>query len=411
MNKVIAALLSLIFSSLSISAVNNDMTLNNNVDSLEISLITCYPGTEIYELYGHEAIRAKSATDDVIFNYGLFNFDEPNFIYRFVKGETDYFAGATPTEYFINQYKRRNSTIMEQSLNLTQEESKLLYDRLLDDIKPENRVYRYNYIKNNCATRILDQIEYVIAKESNCSIQYQNFAPDLTTYRQIMRHYNINYPWYQLGIDLVLGPGIDYDVTPREKMFVPMLLMPIADFARISDGRKLIKTTHELYHGNEEEKVNSNSSVISPLIVMWGVFLMIMMILVMAYKRHWSLKWLVAIWYAFCGIAGMLIAFLVFVSVHEATSPNVFVWWLNPICLIVPLLIWMKKTEKIVVVYLILNTALLIGLMIGIAFGRQYLNPAIIPLILNTILISAYYCITYCKKNRYIRIQHNKQTK
>ena len=73
-------------------------------DSLTVSLITCYPGPEIFELYGHEAIRVRGEGMDSVWNYGVFNFREPNFVYRFVKGETDYICAGYPFEWFLPEY-------------------------------------------------------------------------------------------------------------------------------------------------------------------------------------------------------------------------------------------------------------------------------------------------------------------
>ena len=44
-------------------------------DSVSVSLITCYPGPEIYKLYGHTALRVRYGEWDVMFNYGVFDFD------------------------------------------------------------------------------------------------------------------------------------------------------------------------------------------------------------------------------------------------------------------------------------------------------------------------------------------------
>ena len=168
-----------------------------------ISILTCMPGPEIYELNGHSAVRVVTETGDSVWNYGLFSFDQPNFVYRFVKGETDYMAGAYPTEWFIPDYRQRGSRVYEQELLLSPEEKQRLIEILHPDIKPENRVYRYNYIKDNCATRIRDNIEQVVG-----GIRYTDTL-HYGSYREEMRAHHASYPWYQFGIDLALGSGLD----------------------------------------------------------------------------------------------------------------------------------------------------------------------------------------------------------
>ena len=133
-------------------------------DSIRFSLLTCEPGDEIYALFGHTALRYQNFTDktDVVFNYGMFSFRTPNFIYRFVKGETDYQLGITPYPYFESEYAMRGSSVYQQELNLTADEKRCLLNRLKENYRPENRIYRYNYFYDNCTTRARDQIEQSI---------------------------------------------------------------------------------------------------------------------------------------------------------------------------------------------------------------------------------------------------------
>ena len=102
-------------------------------DSIEFSLLTCSPSTEIYALYGHTAIRYRNMTngDDWAFNYGLFDFGAPNFIWRFTKGECDYELGIIPYDLMEEEYRRRGSAVYAQVLNLTREEKENLFRLLM----------------------------------------------------------------------------------------------------------------------------------------------------------------------------------------------------------------------------------------------------------------------------------------
>lgn len=128
-------------------------------DSLEVSLMTCSPGQEVYALYGHTAIRVNNyATgEDWVFNYGMFSFNRPNFIWRFTRGECDYQIGAAPFEYFIREYAERGSAVYQQTLNLTTSEKLRLWALLTENMLPENRVYLYNFFYDNCTTRARDR--------------------------------------------------------------------------------------------------------------------------------------------------------------------------------------------------------------------------------------------------------------
>ncbi|MBO7367367.1 MAG: DUF4105 domain-containing protein, partial [Paludibacteraceae bacterium] len=124
-------------------------------DSAKVSIITCSPGTEIYELFGHSAIRVydKNNGIDEVFNYGLFDFNQESFIYRFVRGKTDYMVGSCSTSYFLWEYLDRGSAVTEYVLDLSRTDKVKIFTYLIENTLPENRTYRYNFIFNNCATK------------------------------------------------------------------------------------------------------------------------------------------------------------------------------------------------------------------------------------------------------------------
>lgn len=69
------------------------------IDStLSVSFITCGPGAEAYSLYGHTALHFidRANGTDVAVNWGIFDFNKPNFVGRFVFGLTDYLMGIYP---------------------------------------------------------------------------------------------------------------------------------------------------------------------------------------------------------------------------------------------------------------------------------------------------------------------------
>ncbi|MDE6056399.1 MAG: DUF4105 domain-containing protein, partial [Muribaculaceae bacterium] len=188
-------------------------------EDLTVSIVTCDPGPDVYELCGHAAIRIRSASMDSVWNYGIFDFTSPNFIYRFCKGETDYMVYGYQFQRFMPAYVRRGSRVKEQVLDLTQEEARNLRAMLQTESRPENRIYRYNYVRDNCATRPWKRITQASGREIE--------LPDTLyypTFRSEMRHFHRNYPWYQFGIDLVLGSGLDYPLAKDEDTFAPPVL-------------------------------------------------------------------------------------------------------------------------------------------------------------------------------------------
>ncbi len=343
---------------------------------LTASLVTCYPGQEVYELCGHEAIRIRGIDSkgnhvDSVWNYGVFDFNSPNFIYRFVKGETDYMVLGYPFEYFLPEYQKRGSTVVEQDLNLSQEEVKTLRNLLQKNALPDNRVYRYNYVKDNCSTRIVAMVDSAAGRE----IIYPA-NPRFSSFRDAMRHYHDGYPWYQFGIDLALGSGIDLPITSREETFVPMMLQEKAAEAHFQDQKPLVKSTRLLNRGYKDARLPATPFWLSPLAVAIYVLVFCAIVAIYDWKKRCLSRWWFTLFYALLGLAGCVIWFLVFVSSHYATSPNILAIWLNPLQLIIPICIWWRKARPAVTAMIYINI-LLAGLSLIVwPFQTQSANPA-----------------------------------
>lgn len=354
----------------------------------EVSLITCYPGPEIFELCGHSALRIRTADSDSVWNYGLFNFNEPNFVYRFCKGETDYHMGGYPFEWFLPEYVSRGSRVVEQHLNLTEEEAVKLRSMLQSEQLKDHGKYRYNYVLDNCATRIYERIDQTAGKP----VVY----PDTLAYnsfRNEMRSYHRDYPWYQLGIDVALGSGIDRQLTSRQDMFVPVEFSRKASGAHFSDGRPLVKSETILYEGRDGATLPPTPFPLTPMF--WSLVVMAVSLLVAGIDlfRGRLTRWYYAAFFSLLGIAGCIVAFLVFVSEHEATSPNALIFWLNPLQLVVPALCWSRRTRPVVTAWMIASGAVLVSLMVVWPFQSQSTNPALFPMIASTIALEAVWTV------------------
>lgn len=362
----------------------------NDGDSIKISLVTCFPGPQIYEVFGHTAIRVNSPQEDLVFNYGIFDFNSPNFVYRFVKGLTDYKLAYYPFEYFISDYINRNSRVVEQVLNLDKERSLYLLQLLQENAEPRNRTYRYNYIYDNCSTRPRDLLE----KVTGGTIEYP--APeDTLTFRDQMRFYNKNYPWFQFGIDMVLGPGLDYILTHREQMFVPMVLMDAcAGATYMNNGKKIPLVSQTIVLNDVPSDAGSLSPTpwyFSPLTVSMIVLLITLAVSVYDYRRLKVTKLFDSILFSIMGIAGLIIFFLIFISTHAATSPNMLAFWLNPFCFIPAIFIWIKQANKLLLLYHFSNFAVLLILLASWYWLPQVANIAFFPLIICSALRSFNY--------------------
>ena len=227
----------------------------NNNDSIRLSLLTCAPGEEIYSLFGHTAIRYENPSQgiDVVFNYGLFSFNTPNFIFRFSLGETDYQLGATDYERFAAEYAFFGRSVWQQTLNLTDEEKTELIRLLQENYRPENRVYRYNFFYDNCATRPRDKIEESIAGKVIYPAEPQDGS---LTFRDIVHQYCKGHPWARFGIDLCIGSEADRPITQRQMMFAPFYLMDAFAGAQITGDsiqRPLVTDSELIVDATPEE--------------------------------------------------------------------------------------------------------------------------------------------------------------
>ncbi len=321
-----------------------------------VSLLTAMPGGEVYELEGHTGLRVRSQEADFVVNWGIFDFNSPNFVYRFVKGETDYLCAAYPTEIFLEDYRSQGRQVVEQPLLLDSVQTMRLLALLEENLLPENRVYRYNYVKDNCATRPLLLIEQAAGTQ---------LIPEdepWTNFRNEMRRYHRKYPWYQFGIDLALGRGIDAPIGTREAAFAPVSLMADLELSPLVGPKEFI--------GEQTLEHQSTPWILTPVAV--GILLLILSIMVIGKTA----KVFDSVLFTLFGLTGCVLFFLVFVSTHEATSPNLLLLWLNPFCLLGAVLPWLKSAKRLKVCYFFINFALIILLAIlAPLLGRQ-MNPA-----------------------------------
>ena len=346
-------------------------------DNVVVSLITCYPGQNIYELYGHTELRVRGKGYDWVFNYGTFDFRAPNFIYRFVKGETDYMLAGYPSEYMYVGYENRK--IVEQVLNLTPEQARAVSNALFNGAQPENRTYRYNYVLDNCSTRPRDIVEAVVGE----SLQYPPMPSGLT-FRSMMHSYNANYAWQQFGIDLALGSGLDYELDARQQMFAPISLMQAFGGATIERGGErvpLVTDTNTLNPGsNEGDILPPTPWYLHPMTLAVALLLAMAALSVRDVRRRKSTRWVDSLLFGIAFLGGAVVAVLVFISTHEATSPNYNLLWLHPLHIVPAVLVWIKSAKKVVVCYHFVNFAVIFITMALWAVLPQCANAAFFPL-------------------------------
>ena len=354
---------------------------------VKVSLITFYPGDEVFEVFGHSEILVTDSTGSYYINYGVFDFNSPNFTMRYIMGETDYLCAIMPPN--LDGGIRPGRKMIKQDLNLTNEQARLVFDLLARNVAPENRVYRYRHFSDNCSTRPRDVIESALGHEidySKCDYVVGN------TLREIMSYYTRNYPWEQFGIDLVLGAACDTVVDARTQTFVPLFLMHALDDVTVDNGNgpvKLVKSSEVLMDGKDEGLVLPPTPwYLHPLTIALALLAITIVVTLRDWRQGTTLRWFDTILFTIAGLAGCIIFFVEFVSTHEAVMPNYNILWLHPLLLALAVLPWIKKTTRTLRWCHVVNVALIATMAVVWLSGLQAANSAFYPIIAALLLRS-----------------------
>ena len=278
-------------------------------EQARVSLLTCTPGEELYARYGHTAIRVNDPTNDldVVFNYGIFDFNTDHFYWKFVRGETWYELGASPYRWFMREYDYYQRPVYEQVLNVTVEQREALWQALLENYRPENRKYLYNFVFDNCATRPYVLISNVLG--DTIISDYKGYTG--VSYRSFIRRYTGAYTWANFGINLLFGPKADKPMSSEQRLFLPEELMNYMQETHLSNGQPLVS----------EGTIAPFVIAKTPWYATWPFglalyFLFVCAISWMDRKRHKRSRWLDWIFCILFGLLLVLVTFLTFFSCH-----------------------------------------------------------------------------------------------
>jgi len=335
------------------------------MDSVEIGLITCDPHEEIYSLYGHTALRYHDLKRniDAVYNWGVFDYAKPNFALRFVFGLTDYELGVAPILPFCEYYQHWGSGVTEHVLNLTNKEKQNIKNALIENCKPENRVYRYNFFYDNCSTRPRDIIERNVCGK----IIYQpreNYEP---TYREMLHNHNDHHPWIAFGIDLLLGVNADRKTTMREQDFLPFNLRYDFDCAYIMrDGKRVPLVLERRQLVPPGVQLRESDFPLSPD-TLFAILLFITLAITIYEKRlHKNMRWFDTLLMTMTGLPGLVLFMMIF-SEHPTTSLNLQILVLNPLALFFIWPVWKGRKTR----WFKINAACLVVFLIG-GFWQDY---------------------------------------
>ena len=302
------------------------------MDSVEVGLLTCSPHNEVYSLYGHSALHWHDLRtgQHFVFNYGVFDYRKPHFVWRFMMGQTDYMLECTTNlARWCDYYRKWGSEVKEQVLNLTPAEKRNLEQALALNLRtPE---YRYNFFFDNCSTRPRNIIE----KSLEGTVTYDEHTEyEGTSFRKLIHECTEGHPWAAFGNDLLLGVNADRTISQRERQFLPRQLSWDFDHAQVErSGKKepLVLCTTILVAKGEQPL--EKEFPLSPLAC--TLLLLIVSIAIAAYEMRSKticIWWDIALMTA-TSLAGCILLLMVF-SEHPATSLNLQLLILNPLPLL-----------------------------------------------------------------------------
>lgn len=331
-----------------------------------ISVLTIGPGSSLSDSFGHSAIRVqdKSKNYDLVFNYGVYDFNDPNFYSNFIKGYLNYSLGVSYYKDFKSSYISNNRSIKEQVLLLPDVLNRKIADRLIFNSKPENKNYRYDYFSNNCSTIIKDIID-----ESLIDYDYENDYivenKGKNTYRNLI-YENINKnSWGSLGIDICLGSYIDQEIGVKKNTFLPEYLFEYLNSSYykhpdLSNKIKLVKKNNFINYENKEfQNLNSNNLFYSPLFI----FIIISIFLLFLSLRDLNNKAIHLILqstHIITSAIGFLLLFLWFFTDHFTSAYNYNLLWANPLNIILIFKSINKKWKIALLKLLLLSLALIV---------------------------------------------------
>lgn len=351
----------------------------------EVYLITCGPGSEIYSMYGHSAMRVliPEEESDLVYNWGVFDFNTPNFTWKFAKGKLSYMLGVYPYDRFLKEYFLEERWVVSQKFNLDSAQTGRLFQLLAENLKPENVKYKYNFYYDDCSSRIRDIIEKAVGDDL---LYPPDGKEELHTFRYLTGEYEKRYPWIKLGIDVLIGSPGDKKATFRDRMFLPAdLKNGLSQLLIRREGKMIPLLTNPVTVLDFDEPIAKNKILTSPLFVISLLLIVVIMLTGLLKGKAANTTLDIFLFTIFSFLALMLI-FANFITAHHELKWNLNILWLNPfiiICLISLILNrnWYKWFR--VVFY---SEVIFLALML---FLPQHFNNAFIPMIIILILRSS----------------------
>ena len=341
---------------------------------IRVSLLTCTPGQELYSIFGHSALHVidSNSVTDIVYNYGTFNFDDEGFYLKFIRGKLLYSLSVENFNDFKFEYQASNRGITEQILNFSAAEKIALQHALIENLKEENRHYKYDFFLDNCTTRLRD----LIVKNKYPHPVLPAVMPINYKFRQAIHQYlnaGKQY-WSKLSIDILLGAPTDAIMTSSQQQFLPDNLMKALDSSK---NIRIVQSSQNFYEVQQQD----SGSWFTPMLF-FSTLLLVYILFSLSSNKYFKniLTGLDAGLFFTTGLLGIILIFMWVATDHSMTKNNYNLLWALPTHITIAFFINSRK--RFVKKYFLITSVMLVLLLISWFFVPQQMNNALIPFVL-----------------------------
>ena len=325
-------------------------SMEQDIDRYNISILTVSPGKDLVDAFGHSGIRVvdNELNYDVVFNFGIYDFQAPDFYSNFVKGRPIYSLGINNYNRFFNDYKNQKRGILEHKIQISKNKKDALIRLLFENSRQENKFYVYEYFNDNCSTKVADLFI------ENFNDEIYNFEINLSSksnysYRSLIYKMIPKNSWGSLAIDICLGSIIDQDINYRQTFFLPSKFSSFLDTIE-SVNPEIIES--KLLLKSQDIFEESGFNLTSPLFVILFISIFIILVSFLDFRNNKQTKVLDILLISITTMIGLLISYLWFYSDHSAASQNYNILWASPLNILLFIDLFTRKKRKWILGYL-----------------------------------------------------------
>jgi len=359
-----------------------------------ISLLTCSAGQELYSAFGHSALYVHDPVKrlDLIYNYGTFSFNTPNFYGKFLQGKLNYRLSRQRLKQFKYEYELEHRAVVAQELRLSQTQKQAVFEFLQKNYLPDNRYYLYDFFFDNCATRIYHAINNTLAD----SVQFkQHIEGQAPTFRQLINESTAyQNPWANFGMNIILGSVVDREATYTERTFLPKYLSQAFSEAQLlknAQPETLVNEPQTLVEKSPFPPSPAWQAYATPIILLSVLFVLTMLLSIGQWRKHQQQATAFApsklrlttdaLLYLLAGLIGCVTLFMWLGTDHKACAVNFTTLLFLPSHLFIVPMFFVKSWRKQVAYYLLASALIaLFTICIASVTGMQQFHPAILLL-------------------------------